>query len=246
MADKSPAFQFYPRDFLANDAVSMMTNEQIGAYVLLLCHAWQRPEGLPLEMGPLSKLARCPQRRFEQSIWPTVRERFVSTETGWKNDRLEDERRKQCDFREAASRAGKRSGEARQRTSVERPLNDRSDSVDVSLERKANGNATLHLLSATAVKPHTPIDDPPVAEFLEGYRERYQRVTGGALPLTVSPKDFAIATELLRTWPLPRLLDMAELYLHRTDRDVAGKPKTLAWFKPMAPWADTRLREAGR
>ena len=88
--------------------------------------------------------------------------------------------------------------------------------------------------------------DLPVAEFFDGYRERYQRITGGTLPLLTSPKDFAIASELLRTWPLPRLLDMAELWMHRTDRDVAGKPKTLAWFKPMAPWADTRLREAGR
>jgi hypothetical protein len=90
----------------------------------------------------------------------------------------------------------------------------------------------------------TSADD--AARFLEGYRERYQRITGATLPISPSPKDVANATEMLKTWPLPRLLTMAELFLHRDDREVAGKPKTIGYFKPMAPWCDARLREAGR
>lgn len=84
------------------------------------------------------------------------------------------------------------------------------------------------------------------ARFIEGYRERYQRITGGTFPLVHSPKDVALVNEMLRTWPLPRLLDMAELFLLRDDRDVTSKPRTIPFFKGQAPWCDTRLREAGR
>lgn len=91
-----------------------------------------------------------------------------------------------------------------------------------------------------------PVEPEAIVEFLEGYRARYERITGGSLPVVWSAKDSEAARQLLQTWPVDRLLDMAELFLYRDDRDVAGKPKTLPFFKPMAPWCDARLREAGR
>ena len=85
-----------------------------------------------------------------------------------------------------------------------------------------------------------------VAQFLDGYRERYQRVVGGSLPLGSSPKDIALAAQLLKTWKLERLLDMAEIFFYRNDSQVAGMPKTLPFFVPLAPWCDTQLVGAGR
>jgi len=37
---KSPAFQFYPQDFLSSLDVQMMTAEEVGIYVLLLANSW--------------------------------------------------------------------------------------------------------------------------------------------------------------------------------------------------------------
>lgn len=46
MTEKSPAFQFYPRDWLSSWRVQSMTPEQRGGYIQLLCHAWlQNPQG---------------------------------------------------------------------------------------------------------------------------------------------------------------------------------------------------------
>lgn len=104
----------------------------------------------------------------------------------------------------------------------------------------ANANASAVVGVQGGTEPEV------INEFLEGYRERYRRVTGGALPIAWTHKDMAAAGEMLQTWPVARLLDMAELFMHRNDKDVAGKPKTIPFFKPMAPWADARLREAGR
>lgn len=84
------------------------------------------------------------------------------------------------------------------------------------------------------------------AAFLAGYRERFTKVTGAKFVLVDSPKDFAIARKLVETWDVPRLLDMAEIFFHRDDRQVEGKPKTLPFFAPLASWCDERLRQAGR
>lgn len=47
---KPPAFQFYVRDFLTDRAVVLMTAEELGAYIRLLCHAWLSNEpGVLLE-----------------------------------------------------------------------------------------------------------------------------------------------------------------------------------------------------
>jgi len=43
---RPPWFPLYPTDFLADDKVSAMTTEEVGAYWLLLCYSWyQTPQG---------------------------------------------------------------------------------------------------------------------------------------------------------------------------------------------------------
>lgn len=105
---------------------------------------------------------------------------------------------------------------------------------------------TAAAVNGSLAKQAPDVDPDDIARFLEGYRDRYERITGGSLPVIWTVKDTEAARELLQTWPVDRLLDMAELFLYRDDRDVAGKPKTVPFFRPMAPWCDARLREAGR
>jgi len=46
MMARPPWFPLYPTDFLADDKVSAMTTEEVGAYWLLLCYSWyQTPQG---------------------------------------------------------------------------------------------------------------------------------------------------------------------------------------------------------
>lgn len=52
-------FPFYANDFLSSSKVALLTTEEIGAYVLLLCHAWQDPQcSLPDNDEDLAKLGR--------------------------------------------------------------------------------------------------------------------------------------------------------------------------------------------
>ncbi|MGL5937064.1 MAG: hypothetical protein ACRCZI_15745 [Cetobacterium sp.] len=38
-----PFFHFYPNDFLSSSKVTLMSNEERGGYILLLCHEWNDP-----------------------------------------------------------------------------------------------------------------------------------------------------------------------------------------------------------
>lgn len=56
----SPAFSFYPKDFVSSPKVAAMTTQEVGAYVLLLCAAWVGdPQGhLPDDDELLRRIAR--------------------------------------------------------------------------------------------------------------------------------------------------------------------------------------------
>ena len=52
---KIPAFQFYPADWLSSQRVALLTLEEEGAYIRLLCYCWKNGE-LPNDMEQLAKL----------------------------------------------------------------------------------------------------------------------------------------------------------------------------------------------
>jgi len=125
---KPPAFQLYSDDFLGGTCD--MTQAEIGAYILLLCHQWNtgstpvQPERQQLiARGPvsehvISKFDLCPDGKL-------------------RNARLEEERQKQELYREKQRQAGIKSGEKR-RTAVEPALNHGSTKPGTKREPKGN------------------------------------------------------------------------------------------------------------
>lgn len=106
MANKSPAFQFYPGDHFLSDAnVASMTFEERGIYMTLLCHCWIEGS-LPVTHEELLKL--LPGYKPKYNIIPS------QITTGFKRMRgnssrlisplLEKERLKQAQWREKQGR----------------------------------------------------------------------------------------------------------------------------------------------
>lgn len=94
-----PAFQFYPDDFIGG--VSTMTQAEVGAYILLLCHQWSA--------GKLSDDVQ----RMEIVAKGKVSEHVLLKFPRGKNRRLEQEREKQRLFRESRAKNGKLGGRPR-------------------------------------------------------------------------------------------------------------------------------------
>lgn len=110
MKEKTPAFQFYPKDFLTDERVRLMCHTERGVYITLLCFCWLE-QSLPPTVGELAKLVQVPEARFTR-LWSSQLERcFYRKDDGrWAHKRLDGEREKQETFRRRQSDNGKRGG----------------------------------------------------------------------------------------------------------------------------------------
>jgi uncharacterized protein YdaU (DUF1376 family) len=109
---KSPAFRFYPSDFIGSPTVQAMDLHEIGAYLLLLCTAWnaERHGYLPDDENLLRRWARMTKEQWEESRGLLLA-KFPVMESGWRaNPRMVSEAEKQRLFSEAQSEKGKKGG----------------------------------------------------------------------------------------------------------------------------------------
>jgi uncharacterized protein YdaU (DUF1376 family) len=96
-----PAFQFYPDDFIGGTVD--MTPEEVGAYIRLLCYQWGHGKA-PLSKEAVDRVAGC-----------VVSDSVLSKFPRGKNRRLEDERRKQIEYRRKQAINGAKGGRPEKR-----------------------------------------------------------------------------------------------------------------------------------
>lgn len=111
MPNKPPAFQFYPKDWLADTA--WMTLEEQGAYMRLLSYQWV--EGpLPNDDVDLARRLGLTSRQFP-ALWKRLGHLFPTVDGRLCNQRMEAERQKQADYRTKQSERSRKSAEERAR-----------------------------------------------------------------------------------------------------------------------------------
>lgn len=107
-----PAMPFYASDFLSDAPVMAMTLEERGAYITLLCIAWQE-EGIPSDHGKLARVLRVSNRKFAQ-LWEALEPCWQSDGNGrLTSPRMEGIRDEQRKRSEARSRAGRKGNKKR-------------------------------------------------------------------------------------------------------------------------------------
>jgi uncharacterized protein YdaU (DUF1376 family) len=104
--EKSPAFQFYPRDFLIDGNVAAMSLQERGAYITLLCLCWQE-QTLPTDPKRLAHMVGVGAPAFSK-LWPALKTCFQEVDGRLVHPRLEKERDKQRQRRELAKENGHR------------------------------------------------------------------------------------------------------------------------------------------
>jgi uncharacterized protein YdaU (DUF1376 family) len=93
---KAPAYQWYPRDYMADPVVQAMNLEQEGAYRRLMDICWLE-QGLPTDVEDLWPLSKASSRdRFLEHIWPVVGRKFQLRRGKYQHKRLDRERAKQA------------------------------------------------------------------------------------------------------------------------------------------------------
>jgi uncharacterized protein YdaU (DUF1376 family) len=130
---KSPAFQFYPSDFLGSGKVGTMTVDEIGAYTLLLCLDWNE-NGFVFDEEELARWCKVSRAKFRK-LWVRVSRCFDEKDGRMYNARLQIEREKQAEWREKSARGGKASAEAKAKgspTTLQPPLQPNANTLSSS------------------------------------------------------------------------------------------------------------------
>lgn len=153
---QAPAFQLYANDWLSSTKIALMTPAQEGAYIRLLCYAWNDPNcSIPDDDQELSVLSRLGEGWFNGGSamvrkcfepHPALPGRLV-------NRRLIEEREKQLAWREKSKQGGLKSGVSRRKqqpestkggSTVVEPKGNSSSSSSSSSSKKKEGKAALN------------------------------------------------------------------------------------------------------
>lgn len=145
---KSPAFRFYPSDFMGSPDVQSMELAEVGAYTFLLCVAWQqdRHGTLPDDDARLRRWSRMSSDQWSYSR-DIILSKFPVIEEGLRgNRRMMDEAAKQERFSESQRvKSAKRwdmpkssqvDAETMPGDKIEEPRGNPSVSVSVSVSKK--------------------------------------------------------------------------------------------------------------
>lgn len=148
---KSPAFQFYPSDWLSSTSISLMSPAEEGAYIRLLCHAWSSPDcGIPDDEKLLAELSRL-RKKWPQSS-ARIRAKFDSIGGRMFNTRLLEERAKQIEWKEKSSKGGSLSAA----TKAQAKLKGGCDLVDDCLQPKPQPNLNSSSSSSSSTTNYLP------------------------------------------------------------------------------------------
>lgn len=148
--NRPPAFQFYANDWLSSTKISIMTPAEEGAYIRLLCHAWNDPHCcLPDDDEQLAVLSRLFEEWYKGSS-EKIRNCFLpDTARPGKifNKRLRDERKKQNEWRRKCRKGGLSSGKKRKNSSN---FNAKGSSSLLPSKFELNSNSSVFSLQSSS------------------------------------------------------------------------------------------------
>lgn len=247
---KSPAFQFYPADYTSSQRVRLLTLEEEGAYINLLCSCWLHGS-IPADPAMAARLVG---KGCSATLATTVLTMFTPSSQAGRlvHERLERERLKQSDWREKSASGGRKSAELRKgaSTTVQPPLangiNQKAtlQSSVSSLQSSSTSSALAHTASVpAAVLVESPPDDCP---FPPETAKKVKRNPSGdplelqgiysAYPRKVAPADAlkAIAKAIAKGKTPAHLLERTKAYAAATalwaEDELRFIPHPATWF----------------
>jgi uncharacterized protein YdaU (DUF1376 family) len=261
--EQAPAFQFYPRDFIADGDQAAMSLEQVGAYIRMLSYAWLKV-GLPDDVDKIARMIRGEVATVSE----VLAEHFQRVEgplgVRFVNPRQEEERRKQAKFRRQQQLKGRASANRRATavqpegnhgsTAVQPEGNSSSSSASASSEEreKEHRSPALNFVKAkplTVEECFGPSDDAldPAAEHvaavMAAWSEEYSACRGGAIFRPHPIRDYAVFKELADTYAaVPHLRQMFRFFFLATDLPDWAASRSPRSFLRLAPETDAAVR----
>lgn len=153
---KNPSFQFYPGDWLSSQRVSLLTLEEEGAYIRLLCYCWQHGN-IPSDSVQLARLiGKGATVELAETVAMMFQPKRVKGGSALVHDRLDVMKEERAAWLEKSRLGGIRSGQARKKANETGEIEAKGGSslVEDCLEPKGN----------TSTSTSTSINSPPFSE----------------------------------------------------------------------------------
>ncbi len=210
-----PHFPFYPSDFLAK--TGRLTDEQVGAYIRLLCEQWIAGD-IPLvdAHGDASAL-----RMLSESIdrsWPAISKYFEQVDGGMKNPRMEEVRLKAIDI------YSKRVKAAESRWS------------DEDASGNASASATQNSKLKTQKKENSERIKRLFAEFYSAYPRKVSKEPARKAFAKLNPDDDLFAEIMTalesheKTWSDPQFIPHPSSWINQRRWEDVLETKTTSIF----------------
>lgn len=236
----------------------LLPMEARGVYREMLTQAWRRGARLPNDHEAIQRAIGVTKPEWRRA-WPLV-SRFWREEDGYlvSDTQLEIYAEAKAAIDKASER-GRKGGIAsgKSRTQVPTQVHTQVETrvptqVHAHVEHKSNPPSPSPIRSVSqkaerhSANARLSVDDElaeRAGRFLERYREMYERFRGGARYVSKPSLDYVEAVELVRTWDDERLDRIATVFLTTNHRFAEEGSRTVAQFRSLASWCDSKLRE---
>lgn len=159
---KSPAFRFYPADFMGSPDVQAMELHEVGAYLYLLFVAWQseRHGYLPDDDEKLRRWARMTREQWRESR-EILLSKFPIVEVGWRaNPRMVIEAEKQQRFSASQSFKGRKGGRPKKNPGLSEEKPELLSGKPGESQTKAHEKPSVSVSVSEEEKNLSPSGDP--------------------------------------------------------------------------------------
>jgi len=230
----SPSFRFYPNDWLSSRTIAVMTPEQEGAYIRLLCYAWASPDcSLPDDDAELARLSRLGES-WHNGSGDLIKSCFKKRAGKLINFRLITERKKQIEWSKKSSFGGKTSGTNRRKKTYAPKGGSTTVEADASQMVEPKRNISFSFSSSSNTPPSPPLLEPEIGlteiespkgvSPFDDFRARYEWI---GKPL--NENDWAMAAERWISLEIEEKGLVAEV-IESLERDIVR-------------WRDSRFKE---
>lgn len=217
---KSPAFQFYVRDWLSDPQLGMASHQTKGIWIDLLCYMWESPER-GIVSGSVQELCRMigvTEVEFNQFVDEAKRLDFASVTLS--NEKVTVKNRRMV--REEKERKNNALRQQRFKSNA-----------------KGNGKVTTLSSSSSSssfkTPPISPPDDeknpnPEIKDFIDYAFSEFQKIYNEPM-LIDGKKDGQIVKKLLDTYGLERLKGLWNVFMQSDDPFICQAGRSIGVFK---------------
>jgi len=239
---KSPAFQFYPADYASSQRVRLLTLEEEGAYINLLCSCWLHGS-IPADPAMAARLVG---KGCSATLATTVLTMFTPSSQAGRmvHDRLERERLKQSDWREKSASGGRKSAELRKgaSTTLQPPLpngtNQKATLQSMSMSSSSSTSLAPTHTAPVPVAVGEPVDCPFPTEVArkQSARELEAESVWALYPKKKGKKDaMREILAAIRTVGIERIRERVQAYAVAVSRWPEDErkyvPDPVRWFR---------------